>query len=497
MNPPNEAAAFASPMSLPLQTIGILSALIFTLNFTLEILILFGQGRSHQLLMLTLLASLAVWVLCEAALLRRQGTQPQLNWLLVLLSGQLLIEGGRAWLILAWPASLVQPIRDGGDAPLSGLLGFLPAYGLMFLAISRALIHIHTAELDNAYRTIVSLEHSALKLTEAIPVGTYVLEESPQGVLHFTFFSQRWLEMLGVGRDEVITDPALAYRHIHPQDRDAYLARHLCAIRDRSTFRWEGRFVVQGETCWMSIEAVPRALTDGSTAFEGVMINITAHKEAQAALQRTHEQLTQVAIEQSRREERDQLLQDMHDGFGSQLASVRMMAEQGRIPPDELSAYLEEVSADLHLVVDTLSQGNITLEDAIYDMRYRTERRLAGGDIQFQWALALNDLPALSSRCMLQILRIMQEAMHNALRHAKAGNIALAARYEASADQLLISIQDDGIGMPDQPLYGRGMANMQHRAREIGAHWQIRPCHPGTRVELRLDRPGAGLALPN
>jgi hypothetical protein len=162
MNPPNEAAAFAPPMPLPLQTIGILSALIFTLNFTLEILILFGQGRSHQLLMLTLLASLAVWVLCEAALLRRQGTQPQLNWLLVLLSGQLLIEGGRAWLILAWPASLVQPIRDGGDAPLSGLLGFLPAYGLMFLAISRALIHIHTAELDNAYRTIVSLEHSAL-----------------------------------------------------------------------------------------------------------------------------------------------------------------------------------------------------------------------------------------------------------------------------------------------------------------------------------------------
>lgn len=47
-------------------------------------------------------------------------------------------------------------------------------------------------------------------------------------------------------------------------------------------------------------------------------------------------QQTQQAIAQSRQQERDQLLQDMHDGFGSQLASARLLAQQGHLSPAQL-----------------------------------------------------------------------------------------------------------------------------------------------------------------
>ncbi|MFM2005209.1 MAG: hypothetical protein RLZZ09_864, partial [Pseudomonadota bacterium] len=52
--------------ALPLQVIGILSALILALNFCLEILALLALQRDHQLLLLALLISLAVWAILEA-----------------------------------------------------------------------------------------------------------------------------------------------------------------------------------------------------------------------------------------------------------------------------------------------------------------------------------------------------------------------------------------------------------------------------------------------
>jgi signal transduction histidine kinase len=155
---------------------------------------------------------------------------------------------------------------------------------------------------------------------------------------------------------------------------------------------------------------------------------------------------------------------------------------------------LQELSADLHLVVDTLSHESITLEEAIYDMRYRTEKRFAGRGIEFRWSLALAAMPALSSRAILLILRIVQEATHNAIRHAEPHAIHLSARYEPEADRLSVSLRDDGRGMPAQPAHGRGLKNMQHRARELGASLRWVDAGPGTMVELQLARLQAGSA---
>lgn len=119
-------------------------------------------------------------------------------------------------------------------------------------------------------------------------------------------------------------------------------------------------------------------------------------------------------------------------------------------------------------------------------MRYRISRRFEGSGIQFHWQVALDALPPLSSRTILQVLRIMQEVLHNAIRHADAQHITLSAQYDASQHLLQVTIRDDGVGLPQPLRSGRGMGNMQQRAREIGADWQIRSAHPGTEMVLRL-----------
>lgn len=182
----------------------------------------------------------------------------------------------------------------------------------------------------------------------------------------------------------------------------------------------------------------------------------------------------------------------MHDGFGSQLASVRLMVEKGRITPEQLPAYLQEVSADLHLVVDTLSPTGITLEEALHDMRYRMERRFAGAGPQLAWQMALASMPALSSRTILQILRILQEALHNAIRHAQAQHIVLRAVYTPAQRRLLLSVEDDGRGLSETLRPGRGLSNMRHRAREVGGTLAITATQPGTCVSLEMTIPDEG-----
>jgi signal transduction histidine kinase len=92
------------------------------------------------------------------------------------------------------------------------------------------------------------------------------------------------------------------------------------------------------------------------------------------------------------------------------------------------------------------------------------------------------------------LLRIAQEAVINAVRHAQPRNIEIHLNSEG--DDLLLCIRDDGVGMQQLPeLYaehGFGLTNMRERAEGLGGRWQIES-QPGagTRVSVRIPRRAA------
>lgn len=135
-----------------------------------------------------------------------------------------------------------------------------------------------TTELDTARRR---LEKTAYEVTENIPVGTYVLESDPHGHAQFTFTSERWLRMLDLCRKDVMADPSLAFRAVHPDDQAEFLRLNEQVIANKEPLYWEGRIVVRGETRWVTIESVPRNHPDGGTIWEGVMVDITERKLAE------------------------------------------------------------------------------------------------------------------------------------------------------------------------------------------------------------------------
>ena len=138
-------------------------------------------------------------------------------------------------------------------------------------------------------------------------------------------------------------------------------------------------------------------------------------------MKQAYERLTAVEVERSRTAERERLLQDMHDGFGSQLAGARLRIERGEPAQAQVAILLQECLDDLYLVVDTMSNAASSLRDAIVDWRYRCERRLAGQPIRVDWQIDLDACPPLEQRLILQLLRIMQEALNNGLKHTSPG----------------------------------------------------------------------------
>jgi signal transduction histidine kinase len=258
------------------------------------------------------------------------------------------------------------------------------------------------------------------------------------------------------------------------------------ALADRSPHRWTGRGVVHGETRWLSLEANPRFLDDASILWEGAVTDITDYKEAEASLKKVSDELFASEIARTRLEERDIMLRDMLDGFGSQLASLRFLVAEHSIDRQQLTMALNECIADLYLVIDTLGSQENTLRDTMADLRFRTARRLAELPLNIHWTLDLDHIPAQSQQTQLQILRIVQEAINNVLQHSKANNVWLEAIYQAKAEELVVRVADDGVGMAQPVRRGRGLTNMKRRADDLGAEIDWRERTPGTELVLRL-----------
>jgi signal transduction histidine kinase len=271
-----------------------------------------------------------------------------------------------------------------------------------------------------------------------------------------------------------------------------------------SSFDWL-RFT--GESAFTGLYFIPYAYSGTLFMFGGMLLLLlvtalirsqnqsveleTRVQERTAELNEVHERLLHSEINRTKTQERQHMLQDMHDGFGSQLVIAKMMVEQNQMSQAGLGRLLEESIADLYLLVDTLGNSDNYLPNALVDFRFRTQQRLMGSTVKLHWNLQVDHAPEVAPNVVLQILRLVQEALNNALKHAKATNIYLDFTYDEVGSELTISVADDGVGMGENMLFGRGQTNMMARARAAGgklsvsnSHLTLSVTHPGTLVKL-------------
>jgi signal transduction histidine kinase len=216
--------------------------------------------------------------------------------------------------------------------------------------------------------------------------------------------------------------------------------------------------------------------------------------------QRAEIQAASAALQQEMRrsailEERQRLARDMHDGIGGQLVSLLARVRTRRISLDQMEAELVGGLSELRLLVDSLDAVGESLSGALAAFRARIRPQAEAAGMTLIWAGPDDlDIEASDPRWILNLYRLLQEAVTNAVRHA--GGETLAIRVERRGPRgLTIVVEDDGSGFDPATIErGKGLANMEVRAAQLGAdlRWTVPGSGLGTAVKIELvvpDRP--------
>jgi signal transduction histidine kinase len=220
--------------------------------------------------------------------------------------------------------------------------------------------------------------------------------------------------------------------------------------------------------------------------------------QASLAIQLT--QLARTARESAVLEERNRLAGEIHDSLAQSFAGISMqLSAAGRAmarKSKDAWGHVERANELARFGLSEARRSALSLRSNIIEelglieaLRKLTERSNIPGLISCAFQAGRVDEKALSPQVQQDLLRIAQEAIGNALRHAQPSEIKVSLRGNQS--NLVLRVTDNGSGLARAGLLsegqGFGFANMRERAKNLGAalHIQSKLGH-GTSVIVRL-----------
>jgi signal transduction histidine kinase len=204
-------------------------------------------------------------------------------------------------------------------------------------------------------------------------------------------------------------------------------------------------------------------------------------------------------------EERQRIARELHDAVTQKLFSLRLTAEAAAAlverDPARAAAELDtvrrlaaEATAELKSIVVGLSPVDLAGDGLAAALERQAELldRVHAARVSF----AADTVPRLAAPREEAAYRVAQEALHNALRHAGAGHVAVELRRAGPG--VVLTVSDDGrgfdpagaapAGAPPRPRLG--LASMRERARAVGARLHVRS-RPGAGTVVTMEVPGA------
>jgi signal transduction histidine kinase len=237
------------------------------------------------------------------------------------------------------------------------------------------------------------------------------------------------------------------------------------------------------------------------TMFEPADQELIELLAAHAAIAITNARLFERSRELSIVAERNRLALELHDAVSQKLFSLVLSAEAAatqydrdpaaaRTQLERLRALSREALEELRSLILGLRPPELARDGLAATLRRQAEmlERVHGVPIELSSEGDVDRGPGVDPDTELDILRIANEALHNAVRHAGAQRVRV--RLSSENGTLVLDVSDDGAGFdPGRPeLRSRhlGLTSMEERARELGGHLEIRS-RPGAGTTVRLE----------
>jgi signal transduction histidine kinase len=220
---------------------------------------------------------------------------------------------------------------------------------------------------------------------------------------------------------------------------------------------------------------------------------------AHAAIAVTNARLYERTRELSILDERNRLALELHDVISQKLFALSLTAESAgqlldvdveaaREQIDRLRQLSQEALEELRYLILELRPPELERDGLAVTLRKHVEvlRRVQSGGPEVE--LELDGVPPAEMSRDRELLRIAQEALQNALRHAGARHVAV--RLADGEGRLRLEVADDGAGFEpgDPELRSRrlGLTSMEERAVRLGGRLDIRSA-PGAGTTVRLE----------
>ena len=223
------------------------------------------------------------------------------------------------------------------------------------------------------------------------------------------------------------------------------------------------------------------SLDDLDQANENLNHKLAQREEELAAL---HKQERLEAARLVREQERERLTHDLHDGISGHLVSIIAMAERANGDAKQIEQAARGALDDLRLVIYSLELGDSELPLALANFRERLIPQLQRIGVELDWSIAnLPEVTGVTPANALIVLRILQEAITNALKHGPARKIKIRG---ATADGMVaITVENDGRSFAETSR-GQGLENMRRRASQLHGSICVKPLPHGAELTLLL-----------
>lgn len=324
------------------------------------------------------------------------------------------------------------------------------------------------------------------------------------------------LAVTGYTPDEYAADIYLWHNMVHPDDRPAVVHQAGRLIAGQTVFPLEHRIIHKdGTTRWVQNRAIVRHNEACQViGYEGVIIDITARKQAEqekdrlleaVSLQREELRALSGRLAEAQESERKQLARELHDQVGqnltalgfnlnlvaNQLSSNCPMLDTMQTRLRDSLLLLEETSDRIYNVMADLRPPVLDDYGLVATLKWYGQQwaKRTGLTVSVE---GNEPAPRLASPIENALFRITQEALTNIAKHAHAKTVVILVKD----DQVMkLAIKDDGVGFDwaNLILYTErqhwGLITMRERAEAIGGHCEIES-HPecGTQVIVSIPR---------
>lgn len=333
-------------------------------------------------------------------------------------------------------------------------------------------------------------------LVENSLTGIYIIQDG-----YLVYVNGQFAHMLGESKEELVGREFLPF--IVPEDRE-HIAGRMAKILDGRNVLQDGctRALTKSGKILMLKEGCVCIKYRGRPAILGNIVDITQEKQTEQRLADSTKQLQTLSQQllNVQELERKRVASELHDGIGQYLNALKFNLQREmsqRFPagpePGQVSAY-SELMPLLHEAIEEVRRIAADLRPAILDdlgilatinwLCRRVQTLYSQPTVDKQFNIQESDVP---ERLKTVIFRVVQEAMTNAAKHAKADSVQV--RLAKTDDAIELAIADNGAGFDvaqtlanEAPDRGFGLLSMRERVKLSGGRFAIESSGQGTKV---------------